>query len=40
MLRMHWPFLIESGIMFLRGKKHTEGDQSITLKFAVDDHVV
>ena len=39
-LRMHWPFLIELRIMFLGGKKHTEGDQSITSKFAVVDHVV
>ena len=29
MLRMDWPFLIEIRIMFLRGKKHTEGGQSI-----------
>ena len=33
-------FLIELRIMFLRGKKHTEGDQSIRSKFAVAHHVV
>ena len=37
---MHWPFLIEFRIMFLRSKIHAQGDQSLTSKFAVVDHVV